>query len=180
MLWSRWATQMEGVCYIDVKEIQSLIDMFESTTLTELELERGDSRLVLKREPAPTQFVSEFVPAPTPQHQATPAPAPHTAASTPEPTSEDGSTAQVDAIEGFAIEAPIVGTFFRRPAPEEDPYVEVGDRVNPGDTVCIVEAMKVMNEVRTERAGIVKEILLDDSTPVEYGQPLIILDTFDN
>ena len=167
---------------MDVEEIKSLVEMFESTTLTELTLERGESRLVLKRKPAPapTQYVSEVVQAPVAQQPVAQAPAPHTTAATPQPTSEDGSTAQVDAIEGFAIEAPIVGTFFRKPAPEEDPYVEIGDRVNPGDTVCIVEAMKVMNEVRTERAGIVKEILVDDSSPVEYGQPLIILDTFDS
>jgi len=161
---------------MEVEEIKALVELFESTTLTELELERGESRLVLKRKPAPQKSHShvEYIQSPV-------QPNPGTQAAPPQAEGSDGeSSSSVDALEGFAIEAPIVGTFYRRPAPEEDPYVEIGDQVKAGDTVCIVEAMKVMNEVRTDRAGIVKEILVDDNAAVEYGQALIILDTFDS
>jgi len=73
------------------------------------------------------------------------------------------------------VRSPVVGTFWRRPAPGEDPFVEVGDRVQPGQVLCIVEAMKVMNEVRADRAGLIEEVLVEEGQPVEYGQPLFRL-----
>ena len=73
------------------------------------------------------------------------------------------------------VRSPVVGTFWRRPAPGEDPFVEVGDRVEPGQVLCIVEAMKVMNEVRADRAGLIEEVLVEEGQPVEYGQPLFRL-----
>jgi acetyl-CoA carboxylase biotin carboxyl carrier protein len=72
----------------------------------------------------------------------------------------------------FYIEAPLAGTFYRRPSPEEDPYVEIGDNVNKGDVVCIVETMKIFNEVRTEKHGIIREILVEDEDPVIIHQPM--------
>ncbi|MCS6937471.1 MAG: acetyl-CoA carboxylase biotin carboxyl carrier protein [Candidatus Bipolaricaulota bacterium] len=141
---------------MDVQEIRQLIEIFERSSLSELVLERGGARLTLKREGTPTAAsVNLPVAAPSP-----PAPAP--APSAP-PT------------DGYTIKAPLVGTFYRRPAPNEDPYVEVGDRVEKGDIVCIIEAMKVMNEIKTDQAGIVEKILVEDGKPVEYGQPLILL-----
>jgi len=150
---------------MDVEEIRALIELFERSTLTELTLERGQTKLVLKRQ-LPGGEVQASINASAP------------AASTTPEDAEAGPTAPPleEEIAGYLVRSPIVGTFYRRPAPDEDPYVEVGDRVDVGDTVCIVEAMKVMNEVRTERAGIVKEILVEDGTPVEYGQPLMVID----
>ena len=78
-------------------------------------------------------------------------------------------------LEEELIRSPVVGTFWRRPAPGEDPFVEVGERVEPGQTLCVVEAMKVMNEVRADRAGVIEEVLVEEGQPVEYGQPLFRL-----
>jgi len=148
---------------MEVGEIKALIELFERSTLTELVLERGGAKLILKRQPpegrSPEKAEIELGKAPEPEPQEPPA------SEAEEPSS------------GYIVRAPIVGTFYRRPSPDEDPYVEVGDRVDVGDVVCIVEAMKVMNEVRTERAGVVSEILVEDGAPVEYGQPLISIDT---
>lgn len=148
---------------MDRKEIEDLIQLFERSSLSELVLERGETKLVLRR-----QFEG--------------APPSRPPAETPSFTRAKGEerpegAAEPAADHGYLVRSPIVGTFYRRPSPEEDPYVEVGDRVDVGDTVCIVEAMKVMNEVRTERAGRIKEILVEDATAVEYGEPLIVVDS---
>lgn len=168
------ATKPTGLsAEMDVEEIRALVELFERSSLTELVLERGETRLVLKRDlPRPLEVLRQ-APAAS-QEAAAPPPPLAAAAAGAEPAAavEEGE----EAIEGHVIRSPIVGTFYRRPAPDEDPYVEVGDRVSEGDTVCIVEAMKVMNEVRADRAGIVKAILVEDASPVEYGQPLIVLE----
>ena len=162
-------TELVGM---DIEEIRALIELFERSSLTELALERGETRLVLRRD-LPRPHPPPEPPAAPPAVPASSA-APPAAAGAQLPTAEAG--AQQEEIEGHVIRSPIVGTFYRRPAPDEDPYVEVGDRVSEGDTVCIVEAMKVMNEVRADRAGIVKAILVEDASPVEYGQPLLVLE----
>lgn len=153
---------------MDVEEIKALIELFERSSLTELTLERGGARLVLKRE----------TPAPVVPAEAAPKAAGTTEAGAGAQEQEEEQTKE-EALEGYVVHSPIVGTFYRRPSPDEDPYVEVGDEVRAGDVVCIVEAMKVMNEVRTERAGVVKAILVEDAAPVEYGQPLIVIEPFD-
>ena len=157
---------------MDVDEIQALIELFERSTLTELTLEREGTRLILRREWG-SSLPEEASPGKT-----TAASSPHAsvAASMPEDTAI-GEREEVP--DGYVIRSPIVGTFYRRSSPEEEPYVEIGDRVDAGDTVCIVEAMKVMNEVRTERAGLVQAIPVEDATPVEYGQPLIAIEPFE-
>lgn len=160
---------------MEVEEIKSLIEVFENTTLTELELKRGDSKLTLKREPSTGQIQASTQSTPLAREKST-----SSTGSAGKPEATSAPEVASSTTNGYAIEAPIVGTFYRRPAPEEDPYVEIGDRVNPGDTVCIVEAMKVMNEVRTERAGVVIEVVAEDGNPVEYGQPLILLDVFES
>ena len=132
---------------MDVQEIRALIEIFERSTLTELTLERGGARLILRREGL--RAGASVLPA----HSASPS----------------------AVTDGFVITSPLVGTFYRRPAPSEPPYVEVGDRVEKGDTVCIIEAMKVMNEIKADHAGIVEKILVEDGKPVEYGQPLMVI-----
>jgi acetyl-CoA carboxylase biotin carboxyl carrier protein len=159
---------------MEVDEIQALIELFERSTLTELTLEREGTRLILRRERG-SSLPGEASPGKT-----TAASSPHAsvAASMPEDTAIGERPAE-EVPDGYVIRSPIVGTFYRRPSPEEEPYVEIGDRVDAGDTVCIVEAMKVMNEVRTERAGLVQAIPVEDATPVEYGQPLIAIEPFE-
>lgn len=152
---------------MDAQEIRQLVEVFERSSLSELILERGGARLILKREGARTTALATGAPAaPTPASPA-PAPTPYTAPVTAAPP--------LSTADGYVIKAPLVGTFYRRPSPNEDPYVEVGDRVEKGDIVCLIEAMKVMNELKTDQAGTVEKVLVEDGKPVEYGQPLIVL-----
>jgi acetyl-CoA carboxylase biotin carboxyl carrier protein len=154
---------------MEVEEIKALVELFERSTLTELVLERGETRLLLKRHvpggPVQASMNTGNNPAVAPI-----AVKPQAQGSAPAPPQEAAP------VTGHVIKAPLVGTFYRRPSPDEAAYVEVGDRVEAGMTVCLIEAMKVMNEVRTERAGIVKAILLEDGKPVEYGQPLMVIE----
>ncbi len=148
---------------MDVQEIRALIEIFERSSLSELTLERGGARLILKREGTRT---TASVAAPSQPLSQPPV----------SPSSSALSVPLADAFpDGYVIKSPLVGTFYRRPAPTEPPYVEVGDRVEKGDTVCIIEAMKVMNEIKAEQAGIVEKILVEDGKPVEYGQPLMVI-----
>lgn len=137
---------------MNAQEVRALIEIFEHSTLTELILERGGERLILRREGS--RPLASLAASSTPPSPAVP---PSTL------TNE------------YVITSPLVGTFYRRPAPTEPPYVEIGDRVEKGDTVCLIEAMKVMNEIKAEQAGIVEKILVEDGKPVEYGQLLMVI-----
>ena len=140
-------------------EIERLIALFERSSLAEMTLERGQMRLTLKRGPGGS-VASQLDSGPG-------------EASSPEAPAEEETP---DASpQGYAVKSPIVGTFYCRPSPEMEPYVQVGDRISPGDTLCIIEAMKVMNEVKADRAGTVTQIDCEDSQPVEYGQLLMII-----
>lgn len=117
-------------------------------------------------------------PAPQPQ-QSAPAPEPSTPAASP---SKSDSGAETEAEDGelganeVLVKAPIVGTFYRAPSPDSDPFVQEGDRVNEGDALCIIEAMKLMNEIECETPGVIKEVLVEDAEPVEFDQPLFVVD----
>jgi acetyl-CoA carboxylase biotin carboxyl carrier protein len=169
---------------VNIDDIETLIKLFDRSGLGELELEQGETKLVLRRtrpdatgpvqmEASGGQRSASPDAAPDASRAASAPPQPEDAEHAPAP---NGGAAEDEKAAGYVVTSPIVGTFYRRPSPEEEPYVTVGDRVDAGDTVCIVEAMKVMNEVRTERAGIVKEILVEDAAAVEYGQALIRID----
>mgnify|MGYP005847950497 CR=1 FL=1 len=143
---------------MEISEIKALVELFERSTLTELVIERGGTKLTLKRE-APNKLTTRLEEAPPQTNQSVGA----------------GLAMPLQQADHYTIKSPIVGVFYRRPAPDEEPFVEIGDRVEVGDTVCIIEAMKVMNEVKTEKAGIVSEIFADDGKPVEYGQELMLI-----
>jgi acetyl-CoA carboxylase biotin carboxyl carrier protein len=134
--------------------------------LTEIELRHGDRTLRLSRQTAGSVTVAAVAPvaAPAPQPTATPAAAG-------QPAAEDAG----DALAG-AVPSPMVGTVYLGPEPDADPFVSVGDRVNEGDTLLIIEAMKVMNPIPAPRGGIVKAVLVEDAQPVEFGDPLVILE----
>lgn len=152
-----------------LSEIRELISLVDKSGLAEFEYECSDGdRLVMRKRmsPAPPE-PQEAVEPPRSQVEARPEPEPSTAAS----TGKDESLATGE----FVITAPMVGTFYRAPAPDAEPFVEVGDVVEPGQTVCIVEAMKLMNEIEAERRGKIVKILVENEDPVEYGQPLFIL-----
>lgn len=149
---------------IQSKHIQELVDLLKRNNLTELELEREGVRIRVRHEVGIKTFtaaVTEAPPAP-----ATAAPAPNAA----------GSAAVADQAGLVTITSPIVGTFYRSPSPDADPYVEEGDFVKKGQVLCIVEAMKLMNEIESEVDGRVVKILAESTKPVEYGQALFHID----
>ena len=152
-----------------VKElIQELITVMEGSKLSELEVEVEGARIRLQKETAPKSPEVVTVAAPT---VAAPA-APAAAAA---PLAGDAGAAQTSSKYKH-VNAPMVGTFYAASAPDSDPYVEVGDMVDEETVVCIIEAMKVMNEIKAEMTGRVVEVLVNNGEPVEYGQPLLLID----
>ena len=150
---------------MDLKDIKAIIDLMKKNSITEFELERQDSKIRLKRGlnggSSATQS-EDYVPAiPLPVQPAVAAPASATVA-LPTPA----ATGEVD------IKSPMIGTFYRAPSPEAGNYVEVGASVTPETVVCIIEAMKVMNEIKAEVKGVVTQVLVENAKPVEFGQPL--------
>lgn len=164
---------------MDFKELERLIRLFEDSDLSEMELEEDGQRMRLRKNP-PASAVPpavSYTSMETPVH-----PAPPETPSEPSPAEQEraGGVAsenpESEIGEGLlTIDSPMVGTFYRAPAPGEDPFVREGDRVEENETVCIVEAMKLMNEVTAKVAGIVEKVLVENGEPVEFGQPLFAL-----
>lgn len=154
---------------MDVKEIKRLLEAMAGSDATELLLETGEYKLSVKRG-AQQVIVSQPLPnAPTAPAAAPPAVAPAPASA---PAAVAEAPAPPPATNLVEVTAPIVGTFYAAPSPDAPPYVKVGDRVTPGTVLCIIEAMKLMNEIEAEVAGTIKEILVRNEEPVEYGQVL--------
>jgi acetyl-CoA carboxylase biotin carboxyl carrier protein len=159
-------------------EVRKLVRLLESSDIHELELERDGARLrIRKAEPtaSPTYVTASPGPAAAPTAPAA-APAGEAAtvgAASAEPAAAPAETARTDYHE---IKSPMVGTFYRSPAPDADPYVQVGDRVKAGQTLCIIEAMKLMNEIEADISGVVKEVLVENGQPVEFGQVMFHID----
>ncbi|MFP4661892.1 MAG: acetyl-CoA carboxylase biotin carboxyl carrier protein [Halanaerobiales bacterium] len=147
---------------MNLEEIKSLIDILSESDVTEIELENEDSRIKIKR----GQGQVEYTPIEPLRHIQAPQ-APH------KPTDDEVDQENTDREE---IVAPMVGTFYSAPSPDADQFVELGDVVNPGDTLCIIEAMKLMNEIEVEKRGKIVEILVNNAEPVEYGQPLFVIE----
>ena len=148
------------------KEIRDLIDFIAGTGLSEVKIETEELRLTVRREGKVTRVVEAAAPAPAP---AAPAPASQPAAPASESSSDDESRY-------VAIKSPMIGTFYRAPNPESDPFVNVGDKVKAGQTVCIIEAMKLFNEIEAEVSGTIVKVLVENASPVEYDQPLFLVD----
>jgi len=147
---------------MDLRKIKTLIELLEASDLSEIEINEGEDSIRLSRVSAvaasaavaPAQYAAPALPAAAPSVPA--------AASTP-------------AIIGHAVESPTVGTFYARPSPDADAFVNVGDTVSKGATLCVVEAMKTFNEIQADQAGIVVEVLKTDGDPVEFGEALFII-----
>ncbi|ASK26890.1 acetyl-CoA carboxylase, biotin carboxyl carrier protein [Neisseria chenwenguii] len=150
---------------MDLRKLKKLIDLVEESGIAEIEVTEGEEKVRITRTAAAAQPVYA-APAPVQAVAAAPAasPAPTAAAA---PAARDLSNAQ---------KSPMVGTFYRAPSPTSPVFVEVGQSVKAGDTLCIIEAMKLMNEIEAEKSGVVKEILVENGTPVEYGEPLFIIE----
>ena len=158
---------------IDLDWIRRLIDMVDGSGIDSLEISRFGTRVRIAKSPPVTVSAAAGVASPSAMPTAPPAPAPGepAAAAAPEPAAaEEPDSGLVE------VHSPMVGTFYRAPAPDAPPYVEPGDRVEKGQTVCILEAMKLMNELEAEVSGTVREICVENSDPVEFGQVLFRID----
>jgi acetyl-CoA carboxylase biotin carboxyl carrier protein len=159
---------------VDLKDIKAIIDLMRKNSLTEFELEHQDFKIKLKRGTGGSgEEGGMALPYPMPMPVAVPAPlvaAPAgSVAGTTAPAAAASAAADANLLE---IKSPMIGTFYRAPSPESAEYVEVGSEVNPDTVVCLIEAMKVMNEIKAECKGVVTAILVENAKPVEFGQPL--------
>jgi acetyl-CoA carboxylase biotin carboxyl carrier protein len=153
---------------MDIRKIKKLIELVEESGIAELEISEGEESVRISR---------NGTAAPAPVHYAAPAPvaavAPATAA-TPAPAAAAEAAPAVPA--GHQVLSPMVGTFYRSPSPDAKSFVEVGQTVKAGDTLCIVEAMKMMNQIEADKSGVVTAILVEDGQPVEFDQPLVVIE----
>ncbi len=141
---------------MDIRKIKKLIDLLQESDVTEIEIHEGEEMLRVSRQ---TAVVAAAVP---------PAPPPVAAAPAVEEVKEE--------IPRHTVNSPMVGTFYRAPSPGSKPFVELGTTVNPGDTLCIIEAMKILNQIESDIAGTVTDMLVDNGEPVEYNQPLFVIE----
>lgn len=156
-----------------ISEIETIVKLMSKNNLTEFKIEASEYNLCIRRGsdvPPNMSVMPAMTSAPAMAAPVAQAPPPQVAEVTP-PPSDDSSE-----VPANYIESPIVGTFYRAPSPEAEEFVKVGDKVTADTVVCIVEAMKVMNEVKAEKAGVIKEILIENASPVEYGQPLFVIE----
>ena len=153
---------------MDLRKLKKLIDLVQESGIAELEITEGEEKVKIVRTGRGGQeaLVTSTVPA------AAPAAVPALPAAQPGPTPE----ALPAAPEGHVVKSPMVGTFYRAPSPDAKPFVEIGDAVKAGQTICIIEAMKLMNEIETDHDGVVKAILVENGQPVEYGEPLFVIE----
>jgi acetyl-CoA carboxylase biotin carboxyl carrier protein len=160
---------------MELKEIQNLIKFVAKSGASEVNLEMGEIKITIKTDKgesvAPMAALPQAAPLAMPTVHVAPAPIP-------EATVAPVEAAATPAAEtsGDTIKSPIIGTFYRKPSPDKPNFVEIGDRVNEGDTLCVIEAMKLFNEIEAEMSGTIVKILVEDSTPVEFDQPLFVID----
>ena len=148
---------------MDIRKVKKLIELLEESGIAEIEIKEGEESVRISRA---TSSVAVAAPAPV----AAPVAAPAAPAAAPAAASEPEAPA------GHSVKSPMVGTFYRAPSPEAKNFTEVGDTVAIGDTLCIIEAMKMMNQIEADKAGTIKAILIDDAAPVEFDEPLFIIE----
>lgn len=151
---------------MDLRKLKKLIDLVEESGIAELEVTEGEEKVRIVKSGGAAREIPGVAPATAP----------------PLPTSVPAHKAAVPAdaetpvlVEGHVVKAPMVGTFYRASSPGAPPFAEVGDTVKKGQTVCIIEAMKLMNEIETDADGVIKQILVENGQPVEYGEPLFVI-----
>ena len=152
---------------MDIRKVKKLIELLEESGISELEINEGEESVRISR--------YSTAPAQAPVSYAAPPAAPAPAAPAPAPTSEEEGGEEA-LPSGHIVKSPMVGTYYSASSPGAKPFVNVGDSVTEGDTVCIVEAMKILNQIEADASGIVKAVLVENAQPVEYGQPLMIIE----
>lgn len=158
---------------MDLRKLKTLIDLVAESEISELEITEGDGKVKIVKSKPQAEMATFYSPMAMPQMypgamQAPQAPAAAAAGA-------EAETASPAQEEGYVVKAPMVGTFYRSPSPNSPPFVDVGKSVTEGDTLCIVEAMKLLNEIEADVSGVVKKILVENGEPVEFGQPLFVI-----
>ena len=153
---------------MDIRKIKKLIELVEESGISELEISEGEESVRISRTSANAGFpvMQQAYAAPMMQPQMAPAAAAPVAA----------AEAPKAEISGHIVRSPMVGTFYRTPSPDAKAFIEVGQKVNAGDTLCIVEAMKMMNQIEADKSGVVKAILVESGQPVEFDEPLVVIE----
>ncbi|MGV7962954.1 acetyl-CoA carboxylase biotin carboxyl carrier protein [Photorhabdus tasmaniensis] len=155
---------------MDIRKIKKLIELVEESGISELEISEGEESVRISRALAPQSFpaAQQYIPAQAQQPALANAVEPSQAL----PEISDRSAA----FSGHIVRSPLVGTFYRTPSPDAKPFIEIGQRVNVGDTLCIVESMKMMNQIEADKAGVVKAILVENGHAVEFDEPLVVIE----
>ena len=154
---------------MDLRKLKKLIDLVEESGIAEIELTEGEEKVRISRQPNNTQQPMQYMQMPqmqAPMNQ----PASHI------PTSATETKAPIPLQQGHQVTSPMVGTFYRASSPDAGSFVEVGSSVKKGDTLCIIEAMKILNEIESDADGVIKNILIENGQPVEFGEPLFIIE----
>ena len=155
---------------MDLRKLKTLIDLVAESEISELEITEGDGKVKIVKSKPQAETATMYSPMAMPQMYPGAVAAPQAAAA---PAAEaEAAPAQE---EGYVVKAPMVGTFYRAPSPNSPAFVDVGKSVSEGDTLCIIEAMKLLNEIESDVSGVVKKILVENGEPVEFGQPLFII-----
>ena len=156
---------------MDLRKLKTLIDLVETSGIAELEIQEGEERVRITR--ALASGPAGYTPT---APQAGPALGAHVHVPSPQAGAVPNAEAPAShAPEGHLVKSPMVGTFYRAGSPGAKPFIEIGDTVKEGDALCIIEAMKLMNEIESDKAGVVKAILVENGQPVEFGQPLFVI-----
>lgn len=162
---------------MDFKQIQELIKIVNKSNIGELSIEEKDFKLTIRQKEDAAPVYTTSVPAPAPTYMQAPAAPQPSASSAPQsslPAESSTSAKQADNL--ITIKSPMIGTFYRSSSPDKPAFVNVGDEISEGKTVCIIEAMKLFNEIESEVTGTIVKILVDDASPVEYDQPLFLVE----
>ncbi|BCM23773.1 acetyl-CoA carboxylase biotin carboxyl carrier protein [Methyloradius palustris] len=149
---------------MDLRKLKKLIDLVEESGISELELTEGEEKVRISRNIPSAQGAMQYA---QPYYQPAPAAAPVAAVA---PAADVPPV-----IEGHVVKSPMVGTFYRSPSPDAKSFIDIGSTVSTGDTLCIIEAMKLLNEIEADHSGVIKAILVENGQPVEYGEPLFII-----
>jgi len=148
---------------MDIRKVKKLIELLEESGIAEIEIHEGEESVRISRYAANAPVAAPAAAMPA---AVTPA--------APPPAATEAAMPEIPA--GHTVESPMVGTFYRASSPGAGPFVEIGQRVNEGDTLCIIEAMKMLNQIEADKAGVVKAILVENAEPVEYGQALFVIE----
>ena len=163
---------------MDIRKIKKLIELVEESGISELEISEGEESVRISRAAPNAGFpvMQQAYAAPMMQQQPALSNAVATAATPAMEAAAEAAPAAATEISGHIVRSPMVGTFYRTPSPDAKAFIEIGQKVNAGDTLCIVEAMKMMNQIEADKSGVVKAILVESGQPVEFDEPLVVIE----